>query len=280
LETSTEPTRPVLSDDWIVFRRVGGPRLPITRAVDVAAAMRGALLSWADDPPPEVLTGHRPDGSPLSRPHVAFAALPFVGHEHADGSLLGVAVILPREVDELERRALLRAIGAWEDTRRLEDEESPVLELKLGRAGVVELERVAWGLPPLANQRSTTWCRPSRFWISVTPVALDQNPGHLYSHDHDRADEAYHRAAETVARSCTHVGLPLPSTVTVIPSVTLAGTVKARDFPPYPPSDRRTRRVKVHAVLEFDELVAGPVLLGAGRYYGLGLFRPLREEVP
>jgi CRISPR-associated protein Csb2 len=34
---------------------------------------------------------------------------------------------------------------------------------------------------------------------------------------------------------------------------------------------------QVHAYLEFDEPVVGPILLGAGRYRGYGLCRPLQE---
>jgi CRISPR-associated protein Csb2 len=33
----------------------------------------------------------------------------------------------------------------------------------------------------------------------------------------------------------------------------------------------------VHAQVAFDSEVAGPVLLGSGRYAGLGLFRPMDE---
>jgi len=45
----------------------------------------------------------------------------------------------------------------------------------------------------------------------------------------------------------------------------------------------QTRRVGIpprlasHALLVFPEPVRGPVLLGAGRYFGLGLFRPLPD---
>jgi len=34
----------------------------------------------------------------------------------------------------------------------------------------------------------------------------------------------------------------------------------------------------VHATIEFPVRVRGPVLLGAGRYFGLGLMRPEKEE--
>jgi CRISPR-associated protein Csb2 len=34
---------------------------------------------------------------------------------------------------------------------------------------------------------------------------------------------------------------------------------------------------QLHAYLEFDEPVVGPVLLGSGRYRGYGLCRPVQE---
>jgi CRISPR-associated protein Csb2 len=38
------------------------------------------------------------------------------------------------------------------------------------------------------------------------------------------------------------------------------------------------RRWHCHAVVTFPVEVEGPVLAGAGRFKGYGLFRPLREE--
>ena len=54
--------------------------------------------------------------------------------------------------------------------------------------------------------------------------------------------------------------------------------MKARAYPAFPADPSKHQRVKVHARLEFPMPVAGPVLLGAGRYYGLGLCRPQPEE--
>lgn len=33
-----------------------------------------------------------------------------------------------------------------------------------------------------------------------------------------------------------------------------------------------------HMVLEFPEPIPGPVLLGRGRFFGMGFFAPLEEE--
>lgn len=272
--TSEPAPRPVLGDDWIVFRRAGGPAFHATRAVDVAYAVRGALLSFADDPPPETISGHREDGSPARRPHVAVIPLPFVGHEHADGRLLGVAIVLPRNLPPSDRQAVLRAVGRWEEASRLEDEETPIVPVQLGAAGVLELERIAWGEAGLSGLRSSTWCRPSKVWMSATPVALDRNPGHLRARDPVKAAAAHREAEGVIAHACQNIGLPEPVAVTVLPSITMPGVTKAQQFPPFPPRDGGPRRVKVHVRVEFPVAVCGPLILGAGRYFGLGLMRP------
>ncbi len=272
------PLCSLFSDEWIVMRQIAGPRLSMTLAAEVTQAFRAALMSYAEAPPPEVLTGHQVNGDPSETPHMAAVALPFVGNRHATGAILGVAVVPPRSISEGDRLAILRALGTWEEAARdrLDDEEleAPPLELRLGARGVIELERVVWSAPPLTNLRVSTWCRPSRLWLSATPVALDRNPGNLYSADPGAARAAYESAGEIIATSCEHIGLPKPDRVEVLPSVTMPGVAKARAFPPFPADARKPRRVKVHAVLEFAQPVAGPVLIGAGRYYGLGLFRP------
>jgi CRISPR-associated protein Csb2 len=278
VDEDVRPTpRSWFTDEWIVLRQVAGPRLSVTLTTEVTQAVRAALMSYAQDPPPEVLSGHRESGEPSDRPHLATVALPYVGSAHATGVILGVALVVPRDIAPADRMALLRALGGWEADARLrlgDDEvEAPPIELRLGARGVIELERVVWGAPPLVNLRPATWCRPARTWVSVTPVALDRNPGNLHAREPDVARAAYQSAAETIAMGCERIGLPRPTRVEIIPSVPMLGVSKARAFPPFPADGRKAQRVKVHAVIEFDEPVQGPVLVGAGRYYGLGLFR-------
>lgn len=269
-------------DDWLVFRQVGGRRLSQTCAVEVARAMRGALMKQAAEPPPELLSGHTREGAPTSRPHLAIVPLPFVGRPRASGDLLGVALIFPEQVDDGERQAVLRAIGLWEEQRRTEEGDAlvdtPPLELRLGRAGVIAVERIEWGVAPLETLRSATWCRPSHTWVTATPIALDRNPGDLFSRDRDKAEAAHQAAERSIEAACENIGLPKPSYVQIHPSVPLVGAVKARAYPAFPADPSKHQRVKVHARLEFPMPVAGPVLLGAGRYYGLGLCRPQPEE--
>ncbi|HHO54319.1 MAG TPA: type I-U CRISPR-associated protein Cas5/Cas6 [Deltaproteobacteria bacterium] len=274
-EPMPRPPAPVFSDEWIVFRRVGGPRLPITRAPDVARALRGALLSYADHPR-QVLTGHQPDGAPAREPHAAYLALPFVGRQHATGHLMGVAIVLPRGLARDDRMHVLQTIGRWEAACRQENEPVPTVSLRLGRAGVLDVERHDLG-DLLASLRAGTWCRASARWATATPIALDRNPGDLRHRDPRQAAGARDEAAATVALAAVRIGLPAPTSVEIDLRPPLMGGQHIRHHPPFPRDRSRTRRVQVHARLTFPGPVVGPVLLGAGRYQGLGLLRPLSD---
>jgi len=268
--------RSLFSDEWLILRRVEGPHIPMTGTAGLARAVRRTLMAYADEPIAEVLSGHAPDGKPTSRPHLAVVPLPFVGHRHASGLILGVALVLPRNASTEDRRAVYGAVSRWEERFRQEDEDTPRIQLNLGAAGELLLERIEWdGVP--ATLRPGTWCRPARVWHSVTPVALDRNPGDLRARDPQQLNEALHDAAESLRQACERIALPAPTEVEILPAPPWAGAAKARHYPPFPGEAGRTRRVLTHARLTFEEPVRGPVLLGAGRFVGLGLFRP---EVP
>ncbi|MGA7124155.1 MAG: type I-U CRISPR-associated protein Csb2 [Polyangiaceae bacterium] len=266
----------IFDQEWIILRRVGGPRLPSVRAVDVARSVRSALLRAHGDDAPEILSGHRAPGEPTDRVHLAIVPLPFVGHDRADGSILGVALVLPHDVTRAERQAVYRALRSWQRAQGTGDE-SPTLPVLLGRAGrlllaVMEEDAAQATLLP------KTWCTRAKTWASATPVALDRNPGDLRSADAKRQSAAYAEAEETIAVACERIGLPRPKRVTAMPAAPLAGGDKVRQFPPYQTGKPPIQRVLVHARLTFESPVEGPIVLGAGRYLGLGLFRPLGDH--
>jgi CRISPR-associated protein Csb2 len=266
---------PVMGDDWIVFRRVEGPGLPTRRTADLATVLRETLMRFADQPPQEILTGHGPNGEPSGVPHVAYLALPFLGGPHPDGSLLGVAVVFPRGVTAEDRTHVLRAIGTWEQRsgQDAEDGEPPVVPLLLGRAGTLRLQRIR-GAVPLRNLDPTLWCRESRSWATVTPIALDRNPGNLRAREAEEAAQAVRNAVGCIGQSCRQIGLPSPESIGVSALSSFRGPESSVVYPPFPKERDRFRRVLVHANITFEHLVRGPILLGAGRYRGLGLCMP------
>lgn len=230
-------------------------------------------MSFADEPIAEVLAGHASDGSPSEAPHLAVVPLPFVGHTHATGSILGVALIFPRGASDADRRAVFQAVARWEADHRLEDEDTPVVPLILGEVGELSLERVEYA-SVAATLRPDVWCSPATVWLSVTPVALDRNPGNLLSRDPVALAAALEEATVTVRTACMRIGLPAPETVSILPAAPWSGAAKSRLYPRFPEDASRTQRVLTHVRIEFDQAVRGPVLLGAGRFLGLGLFRP------
>lgn len=299
-ETSHTERRqePDTAGDWIVFELAHGSRaFPAMRAVELAKAMRSAVLHYAEDPLPEELSGHRPEGTPTAAPHVAFLPLPYTGFERADGRLLGIAVSVPKALREVARRALFRAIGTWESTvapqslkpvpgggvrpsaRSWESAVAPQpLKLTLGSRGVIQLSRLR-GPATLASLRPEAWRRRSRRWVSATPIALPRHPGRLRGGTGTARARAWALAESAVVTACMHVGLPVPSAVQVSLSPFLVGARAATRFPTFSQSGRDgklVRRQLVHASLTFEHPVAGPLMLGTGRFLGLGLMRPMQ----
>ena len=275
--TQPDETTPNTAGEWLVFEFSYRNRaFPSTRTVDLATAMRGAILHHAEEPIPPELTGHDADGRPVSKPHAAFLPLPYVGFEHADGRVIGVAVSVPGSLSAEARRALYVAVGKWE--KEAGGGDYP-LRLTLGRDGVAWMGRLR-GDAERVTLRPNTWRRPSRRWVSATPVALPRHPGRLTGGTAEARARAWALAEAAVEASCEHVGLPAPAAVEVSLSPFVTGARHARDFPAFgqPGRDGRpVRRQLVHAALEFEHPVSGPLMLGAGRFLGLGLMRPMPE---
>ncbi len=278
------PLLPNTAGDWLVFEFVPRSRkLPSTRTAEIALAMRAAVLSYAPDPLPEGLTGHRADGSPSPDPHVAFLPLPYVGYEHADGRLLGIAVSMPKSLDRSARDSLLRAIGRWEGaaSKGVGRDSQPELHLTFGKKGRLGMVR-ARNLGAIAMQtlKPHRWRGPSRRWVSATPVALPAHPGPLGAGTAAARAKAWAKAERAMAAACRHAGLPEPEDISLALTPYIKGARPAPDYPPFRQgrSPNPVARRLVHASLVFSQPTAGPLMLGAGRFLGLGLMRPLPDQ--
>ena len=266
------PAKPNIAGEWLVFEFDHDSRaLPAPRAVEIATAMRAAVLHHVRAPIPEELSGHVVDGTPTALPHVAFVPLPYVGFEHADGRLLGMAISVPESMSETARRALYRAVGTWEKAAG-----RPLLNLTVRGGSILQLRRQL-GPATLISLRSSVWSTTCCRWVSATPMALPRHPGRLRGGSEVALAKAWALAESAVASACDHVGLPPPLSMEVSLSPFVVGARATRRYPAFsqPGSGGKPmRRQLVHAAVTFEEPVAGPLILGTGRFVGLGLMRP------
>jgi CRISPR-associated protein Csb2 len=285
-QSGPTPIRGSLFDHrFIVFEVVpetsDGRRLLLDNSLtqQVTRAMRGLLLKSHDGELPPSLSGHDENGTPSKQPHLAISTLSDVGHPYATGTILGVALVLPRGLSDENRRLLLQLIDKTEKGfgKVTDPDEPPALPLTLGSRGVLYVRRVR-GEPDRTTLHASTWTRPARRWDSVTAVALDRNPGNLNSRDPDVVARAIEEAEAIIGSACKNVGLPAPDAVWVHRRSLFQGAAPARRFMPFPLEGSGPRRVCVHAEIVFPERVLGPVLLGAGRFFGLGLFKPMSDR--
>ncbi len=225
-------------------------------------------------PVPAWVSGHEAAGEKLSsRGHMAIVPLAFVGRpgvaveKNARGHLMGLGILLPQDLPRREASKVLSPIlfnGEKNEPRKL--------ALRLGAAGVWKVARDA-DLSPKLNLRTTTYTNASRSWASVTPIVLDRMP------KSDRIKDPVTwriEVAGIIAGSCTNIGLPAPVSVRVEKTPFFVGSLRAMPgqggFPPL-----RKGRFQVHAAIEFDQPISGPVLIGAGRFRGYGLMRPWQQ---
>lgn len=251
----------VFSPSLIVLA-LSGRRPGLRATLKLTAALRGALLANCPAPIPEWVSGHQPDGTPSRKPHMALFPLPFVGAPHADSRILGLALALPSGLSPGEAGPV---VGRW-----LQDAEGTPRTIRLFDGDWLECDAALVDSPsPPVNLLPETWIGPpSRVWATVTPIVFDRH------HDGRNRWEA---AAETVGDACLRVGLPRPLTVDLTPVSPVSGTPASREFAPFP-RKRGGHLQHSHAVVEFAEPVQGPVLLGAGRFRGYGVLRPLSVE--
>jgi CRISPR-associated protein Csb2 len=219
---------------------------------------------------PTVVSGHSPDGAPLGEPHLGVAPLAFLGSPHADGTVFGFALIPPRRGDLLSDTTFQRAmreIMPWvEATSRR--------ELTLEGDGLHVLFALA-GESPRRSLDPAPYIDEATIWATGTPVVLDR-------HLKEIGNEARQTEIENLLRrACANIGLPEPERVVAGKHSAIQGAPSSYPSGRAPPwtgwrlPQSLASRQLTHAVLQFRQPVQGPVILGAGRFVGLGLCRAL-----
>jgi CRISPR-associated protein Csb2 len=279
-DQTKQPMSGAFADRWLVLEHADGEMPDIRAAALVAKELRNTLMSGyreigLGEAIPAAVSGHSPDGRPSSAPHLAIAPLAFLGAPYASGAVFGFALIPPRGNDlfaDPDFQRAMRAIMPLSDTG--DDATERRRRLVLGQLGL------AFEVSDGSGRRSldpTPYVGEARVWASCTPIVLDR---HLKATRNETREE---EIEGLIRRACANIRLPPPE-----PKRISAGKHSAIEGAPsaYPSggTPRWTRwrlpeslasRQLTHAVVEFPVAVQGPVILGAGRFVGLGLCRPL-----
>jgi CRISPR-associated protein Csb2 len=251
-----------------VLKPSGGRRFGLESCGIIADAIRKELMRRHGPEAPEWLSGHARDGSPSKMARPAYLPMGFVEHQHADGHLLGIAIAVPQNFAHTER------FFEWL-TKHDESAQEGVPWLRvmvqnpqLGERDVgeltLELDERPQGRRPY-NMQSFAWTHAARQWTTATPIMLPRFPRRGLS------------VEEVIAQACLDSGYPEPESVRTSFAPLLQGVPHSRAFH-LKPREGRPPRPLIHAEIVFPVRVRGPVLIGAGRYFGYGTCRPHREE--
>lgn len=236
-----EPTGPTGETVWLRLE----PAVADHHVLAVTETLRDAVLAhYPADEAPTVLHGHGMTGEGWHQ--ARYLPLVEVGHAFATGRIHGGAVWLPPDTPEEVRAGVRTAVLA---IRRLVRGDR--FDVAVGLHGGASR-------PWAANPRR--WTGPARRWVSATPVVHER---------HGPVDDA------EVGRWCEHAGLPAPVRwrLSRHPLTTgglrLRGHALAHRYPGAPFS---------HVALEFARSQTGPLAIGRGRQFGLGLLAPDRRR--
>lgn len=266
------PLTTVFERTWILRPKPEGPALPIEATVMLTRRLRAALLECCDDADAATkafISGHG------EHPHPAVIALPFVhpSLRHADGSIKGVAVAFPRGTSDETLATVARGLAQLGTNG-----------LNLPGIGVWCLEEVFVDTPPIRTLDARTWLGPrggSRVWTTATPMVFGRFPKLKAGGEPAEVLESLRMVSPpgggktTLADHVVEIAIDRHSPLHgAAPSWLFKS---ARDRGGKNPAQAPARHIR-HVTLRFDRPVRGPLLLGAMRYFGMGLMRPLENE--
>ena len=169
----------IFSDRWLILEHVAGDMPDIRACGLVAKTLRDALLAGyrrisLGSAIPEVISGHAPDGKPSRAPHLAVVPLAFTGFPHADGHIMGFALVPPRDStildDENFRRALRKLAPVDEDYGRR------ILTLHTESRHAVRRRLLDQALPDVRGARQQTLPRSEALY----PSGANLRHGHAH----------------------------------------------------------------------------------------------------
>jgi len=247
---------------------------PLTRVLNLVVRLRDRAVQSLKSALPaqcrdieRILVGRQADGShdgPTDA-RVRIIPLPSIGHFHADRQIRRVMIEVPPSCPLHPNDVHWAFSGLY-----LLDTETGEIEATLLAADDHRFLR-HYGLTN-GKSRGEGFC----LWRTITPIALPLVPPRKPVRTGEERRAATEQAAAAVLQALRHAGLPWrKATVTKIQREPFdsRGT-RAEDFA------NGTRFIPQrlwHVEIAFDTPLAGPMVIGDGRFLGLGLMAPAKE---
>lgn len=245
VESTDNHANHVSESVFVSFNRSVGAR----RVLDVAEALRGAVMNSYDQlfsDLPQELHGHI-EGSQYQA--VRFIPLPNAGFEWSNSKIHGAAICIPRSVEPGIAEQIKIAVARISE-----------LNLVGGDQLKVTLRDSTRPRPWATHPRR--WEKPATEFATVFPAV------------YERFEKKRTPDLEIVARWCENAGLPKPIAAQISRSSYLSGVPKFESREVW--RDRSTRKYPfAHVKVTFETPVSGPVAIGRGRSFGLGLLVPV-----
>ena len=246
---------------------------PQRRLIHIAGMMRHlAKETMEKSPPPDVdadwveryVVGHR-DANASEHHQFSYLPLPSVGHRHADHAIRRV-MITARVGDDTWLQYISRRLAGCQLR--------PETSKEFGPKGPPVLVRI------FHDKVARCYTNSANSWASVTPVIL---PGH--------DDRKPRKTRKLIEKALSQSGIEQPCTfewsaISRFPRAYSAYRCGSNERPQgyFRPDHLRTQTA-VHLMLQFHDgtmeetpvSVPGPLIVGAGRHCGLGLFIAERQ---
>lgn len=237
------------------------------------AAVARLTLSMADQAEAitQCLVGKKPHDTTSAKPEHRVRIVPLlsIGHAHADRSVRRVLVEVPSGA------RLQPADVAWA-FEGLEVVNHSTGEIRMVLAPSEDWEMLRRHYLPKARR-----------WRSVTPVALPEGAGRRRIEPTRRRDEAKggaerkqeeDAAARAVVTALRHAGVQARAASIQVQREPFNSKGQRAEVFEHKPRFLKERLWHVEIV--FGESVQGPLVIGDGRFLGLGLMAPVRDVVP
>jgi CRISPR-associated protein Csb2 len=207
---------------------------------------------------------------------IRIVPLPSIGHEYADRVIRRVLVEVPPDCP-LPADDIAWAFSGLEVERGAVDQETGEI---LGRTRLVKTADIR-----MAEHYGVGTDGGHRLWRSVTPVVVPESAARRRINPAPRRQEAKganerlqeeERASREILQALRHTGVVTPVASVRVQREPFSGRgARAEGFAA---GTRFARERLWHVEIDFTKPLVGPLVIGDGRYLGLGLMAPVRRN--